>query len=75
MKLIIWTCPVYMPQKGRLMGNSSLILDATFTASIKNDGRVIVQVDEQIERPFWGFLTQPRTTLRTFLAWNVCKGG
>ena len=32
------------------------IRDATFTPSIKNDGRVAVQVDEEIEQPFRGFL-------------------
>ena len=45
-------------QTDLLMGrDSQSIRDATFTPSSKNDGRVDVQVDEQIEQPIRDSLT------------------
>ena len=45
-----WTCPVSI-QTAWWDEILKGIRDATFTPSIKNDGRVDLQVDEQIEQP------------------------
>lgn len=52
-----WTCPVSMQTDPWWDEILKGIRDATFMPSIKNDGRVDVQVDEQIEQPIRDSLT------------------